>query len=111
MTESFSSKPVSVGSEANKLRFTQLRVHEGRIPVRIISEPYVVLTLRGYAPVVDVFELHEKVKYSLYIQAKSLAEKLEVLRNDNKGLFAGLEFIVSKASTDKFSLYVVESIT
>lgn len=96
------------GQDTAKLKFEQLRVGEGQIPLRIMSEPYVVLTFRGYAPVVDVLHLRQKVNYTMYIQAKTLAEKLEEMRKKNNGRFASLEFLISKASSDRFSAYVVE---
>ncbi len=89
-------------------RFEQLRVGEGQIPLRIISEPYVILTFRGYAPVVDVLHLRQKVNYTMYIQAKSLAEQLEEMRRKNDGEFIDLEFLINKASSDRFSAYVIE---
>ena len=72
-----------------------LKVSTGWIPLEIISEPDVVLTFRGYAPILRVQKCRTGVEYSLYISAKSLAEPLEELRKNNDGILReyGYEFV------------------
>ena len=74
----------------------------------ILSEPYVVMTMRGYAPVVDVQSGADKLM--LYISAKSLSTALEPLVQANGGKFAGLKLRLKKESDDKMAGYVVERV-
>ena len=74
----------------------------------ITSEPYVVFTMRGYAPVLNVFEKKTGREYRIFISAKSLSDKLEKLLLGNGEKFVGLEFWIRKESDDKFSKYLLE---
>src|SRR3989338_2377090 len=90
-------KPISVTTEA--------------VILKIVSEPTVFLTFRGYAPVVEVHldsEPAGETNY-LYIAAKSLSEPLDELRKKNGGKFKGLHLRLRKESTDKFAPYIVQS--
>jgi len=78
------------------------------IKVKIISEPYVILTQRGYAPVVDI-EAEEKPEASMmYISASSLSQALEGFRSENDMKFSGISIKIRKESSDRFAKYVVE---
>ena len=78
--------------------------------LEVTSEPYLVLTFRGYTGAVEVLELATGSRYELLIGGiKSLAESLEPLRASNNGMFRGLRFRVKKESEDRFSPYVVAS--
>ncbi len=90
-------KPISVTTDA--------------VIVKIISEPTVFLTFRGYAPVVEVRldgDSSGETHY-LYIAAKSLSEPVEELRKKNGGKFTGLHLRLRKESPDKFAPYIVQS--
>lgn len=77
--------------------------------LEVNSEPYLVLTFRGYIGAVEVIELATGNHYELFIGGvKSLAESLEPFRISNNGVFRGLRFRIKKASEDRFSVYVVE---
>lgn len=76
------------------------------IEVEVVGEPRVVMTMRGYAPVVDVTSGAEKG--FVYISAKSLSLALEPLVQSNGGKFAGLRLRLKKESDDKMAPYVVE---
>lgn len=78
--------------------------------LQVISEPYVIYTRRGYQPALDVYERKTRKQYVLYIAARSLTEKLEILRRENAGRFNGLEFWIRKESYEKTSPYIVEEI-
>ncbi|MEZ7893490.1 MAG: hypothetical protein QMC67_17275 [Candidatus Wallbacteria bacterium] len=80
------------------------------VTLKIVSEPYVVLTARGYAPVVDVENLADNVKYIFYIQALSVAKILEEFKKENEDKFTGISIKVKKESTDKFAPYIIEKI-
>jgi len=74
----------------------------------VTSEPYLVLTFRGYTGAVEVCELATGSRYELLIGGiKSLAESLEPLRASNNGMFRGLRFKIKKESGERFSPYVV----
>ncbi len=76
--------------------------------VIITSEPYIIFTARGYQPVVKVYDSKARREYFMYISAASLARPLEILRNENSGNFVGLEFWISKESSDRTAKYVIE---
>jgi len=77
--------------------------------LEVTSEPYLVLTFRGYTLAVEVLELVTGSRSELLIGGiKSLAESLEPLRASNNGMFRGLRLRIRKESEDRFSPYVVE---
>jgi len=76
------------------------------VDVEIVSEPYVVMTMRGYAPVVDV--QGPDGKQILYVSSKSISEGLEPLVKANGGKFQGLKLRLRKESEDRMAAYVVE---
>lgn len=78
--------------------------------LKVVSEPYVVFTNRGYAPVVDVENTTDGNKYQFYIQALSIAKKFEELKKENDEKFAGINIKVKKESSDKFAPYIIEKI-
>jgi len=78
--------------------------------LKVISEPYVVFTNRGYAPVVDVENTGDGVKYQFYVQALSIAKKFEEMKKDNNDNFTGLSFKVKKESSEKFAPYIIEKV-
>jgi hypothetical protein len=85
----------------------QLSVGTGWIAVEVTDEPTIVLTFKGYAPILPVKNRINGLPYIMYISAKSLAEPLEKLRASNGGLFKGLIFEVRKESEDRFAKYEV----
>jgi len=91
---------------ADQERKPNLKVGVEWINVEILSEPYVVMTIRGFAPVVDV-----KVptgEFILYISSKSMSDGLVPLLEPADGKFKGLKFRVKKESEDKMARYIVE---
>lgn len=90
-------------------RLPYLKVGTEPVLIRVISEPQVVFTARGYAPVVEVIDCRNEELWLLFIAAKSLADRLESMRKNNGGAFVGLEFWVKKASEDRMAQYVVET--
>ena len=92
----------------SKEALPSLKVSTGWIPLEIVSEPDVVLTFRGYAPILRVQKCRTGVEYSLYISAKSLAEPLEELRKNNGGIFKGIQLRIRKESMEQMSKYQIE---
>lgn len=88
----------------------QLKVSTGWIELEIISEPDVLLTFKGYAPILRVRQLNNKLEYILYISAKSLGDPLERLREDNAGIFKGIQFRVRKKDSTPMAPYEIEAI-
>jgi len=84
----------------------------GTIPsrIKITSEPYVRLSVRGYLPCVTVLLEKPGIEKVLVISAKSLAEPLDKLRTANEGKFSGLRFDLSKADETQMALYVLNNI-
>ena len=87
-----------------------LKVGTGWIELEIVSEPDVILTFRGYAPILRVRNSRTSLEYSLYISARSLAEPLEALRNSNSGNFKGIRFRIRKESMEPMAKYEIEVI-
>lgn len=91
---------------ADQERKPNLKVGVDWIPVEITSEPFVVMTVRGYAPVVDVKTAQGE--FILYISSKSISDGLESLVRQSNGAFKGLKIKVKKESEDKMARYIVE---
>jgi hypothetical protein len=88
----------------------QLRVATGWVEIKVLGGPDVVLTSRGYAPVLVVQHVLTGLFYRLYIGAKTLAEPLEKMRQENGG-FVGLRLRIRKESMDPMSKYQVEELS
>ena len=82
-----------------------IRVTTKWLNIEVVSEPNVLLTYRGYVPVLLVLVDGKRVPRCLYIAAKSLAEPLEEMRQDNNGLFKGLKFQLRKSGDEKTAAY------
>lgn len=91
---------------ADQERKPNLKVGTEWIAVEIVSEPYVVMTIRGFAPVVDVKS--PGGDFMLYISSKSMSDGLVPMLEASEGKFKGLKFRVKKESEDKMARYVVE---
>jgi hypothetical protein len=87
----------------------QFRASDSKSLLKITSEPYVIYTKRGYQAAVDVSETHSGENFFLIISAISLADELEKLRIRRNGKLEGTEIIISKASKDRMSPYIVSS--
>ena len=87
-------------------RKPNLKVGTEWVPVEITSEPYVVMTIRGFAPVVDVKT--PGGDFILYISSKSMSDGLVPMLEASSNVFKGLKFRVKKESEDKMARYVVE---
>jgi hypothetical protein len=85
-----------------------LKVGIGWIDLEVISDPDVVLTFKGYAPILRVRQLNNDLEYILYISAKSLGESLEKLRENNCGVFRGIQFSVRKKDTTPMAPYEIK---
>lgn len=83
-----------------------LKVGTDPVDADIVSEPRVVMTFRGYSPVVEVQS--GGATHVLHISAKSLSMALEPLVKANDGKFTGLKLRLKKESADKMAPYVVE---
>jgi len=94
--------------EQKKREFIRFGVDE--VVVEIVSEPFVVNTFRGFAPVVDVKVEGEEGIKSMYISAKSLADSLTLMVDENGGKFTGLKLKIKKESSDNRAPYIVEQV-
>ena len=91
---------------AEQERKPNLKVGVQAIAVEVLSEPFVVMTVRGYAPVVDVKA--PEGNFILYISSKSISEGLDPLVRANGGTFKGLKLRLRKETEDKMAPYIVE---
>jgi hypothetical protein len=91
---------------AEKERIPNLKVGVEWISVEVVSEPYVVMSIRGYAPVVDV--QGPDGKQILFISSKSISLGLDPLVQANGGKFQGLHLRLRKETADRMAPYVVE---
>ena len=87
-----------------------LKVGTGWIELEIISEVDVVLTFKGYVPILQVKKISNDLEYIFYISASSLGRSLEELRENNGGIFQGIEFRVRKKDAAKTAPYEIEII-
>jgi len=87
-----------------------LKINTGWINFQVVSEPDVLLTFKGYAPVLRVRVEKSGLEKHIYISAKSLAEKLEPMRKENNGVFTGLNLKAKKTSEDRFAPYAIERV-
>jgi len=94
--------------EQRKREFIRFGVEE--VVVEIVSEPFVVNTFRGFAPVVNVKMEGEEEPKSMYISAKSLADSLTPMVEENGGKFTGLKLRIKKESADNRAPYIVEEV-
>ena len=85
-----------------------VKIGTERVKIRLLAEVDVVMTFKGYAPVVRCRVEGEDQEQMLYISAKSLAQHLERMRGLNGGHFTGLEFFLRKESNEKLAQYIVE---
>ena len=91
-----------------KKDISTLKVSTGWVNLTIVGEPDVILTFKGYAPVLPVMLDQNRLEYYLYISAKSIAEKLEPMRQSNEGKFSGLKISIRKTGDDRFSTYDIK---
>ncbi len=84
----------------------QLKVGVSPRLVILHSDPQLIWTRRGYAPVLEVEDLHRGARYILYISAYSLAEPLEK-RRLSVGTLVGATLSLRKQSADPKSRYEV----
>lgn len=97
-----------MGERMGRNGLDQLRLGEGWVHIRVHGEPYVIATFRGYAPVLEVEDIHARTRHYIFMSAKSFMEGIEPLRAANGGGFGGLEFRIRKDSDDRFAKYVIE---
>jgi len=76
--------------------------------IEIVSEPSVVVTFKGYAPVVKARVSTIAEPLPLFIGSKSITDGIEPLRVENGGRFAGLKLRLRKESEDRYARYLVE---
>jgi len=81
------------------------------IEVEAVAEADVLLTFKGYAPILPVKVIKSGLVKHLFISAKSLSTALEEMRKKNKNQFVGLRFRLKKESEEKMSPYIVEKIS
>ena len=94
----------------SKDNIPSLKVGTGWIDLEVISEPDVVLTFKGYAPILRVRKLSNDLEFVLYISAKSLGASLEKFRENNNGVFTGVQFSVRKKDTTPMAPYEIKGI-
>jgi hypothetical protein len=85
-----------------------LRVDIEGVVVRILTEPFVVNTTRGYAPAVNVELEGTGEERTMFIGAKSLSDPLQRMVEANDGKFTGLRLSLKKQSEDRYAGYLVE---
>ena len=90
--------------------FLVFKVNTDWTNFEVVDEPEVVLTVKGYTPILIVKAGNTDIKSKLYIAPKSLAEKLDPLRKQNGDKFKGLKFKLRKESLEKFAKYELEKI-
>lgn len=88
-----------------------LKLGTGWTRIAVIGEPSVILTVRGYAPILTVRQERNDLEYILYISAKSLSDPLELLRKQNGDKFTGLDIELRKTTSERSAPYEVRDAT
>lgn len=89
--------------------FPWLIVETEWIELSVVCEPSIVLTSRGYAPTLRVQKFSTGAEFRLSIRAKSIAQPLEALRQNNQGNFKGLDFRIRKRTMAPISKYEIQA--
>lgn len=82
----------------------RLTVGETWVDVQIQSDPFVVLTRRGYTPALLIRRRHATISEHLLIGAKSIADELEAIRN-KRGTLRGCHVTIRKQTPDRTAPY------
>ena len=90
--------------------FPVAKINTDWTEIEVVGGPEIALTVKGYTPVLIVKIGSSDVKSKLYIAPKSLAEKLEPLRQKNGDSFVGIKFKIRKESMEKFAKYELEKL-
>ncbi len=77
--------------------------------IKIISDPFVVKTSRGYVAAINIINTKNNLISHIIVGAKSITEELEPLR-EKLGTLVGLEIKIRKQSSDPQSLYEISII-
>ena len=85
-----------------------VRVGTQWLQFQVASEPYTVLTGRGYAPVIDVRNLDTLEVCQLFVGARSLSNGLEQLRSQAAVTICGTNIALRKSSEDQYAQYEVK---
>ena len=93
---------------ATEEKAEQLKIGTSLVRFTITSEPGVVPTYRGYAPVLKARIAGEGTEKTLFISSRSLTEIIEKARAKNGGRWTGIELAIQKESDDKFAKYILE---
>ena len=75
----------------------------------MLSEPYVVITFKGYVAALEVLDIASNDHYEFLIAAKSLSDGMEPIRQENGGKFTGMQINIKKDSEERTSRYIVEA--
>ena len=97
---------MDTGKSVEKRPDFHLRVGIDWVSAEVTSEPYVVMSFRGYAPVVDVVSNGEKKM--LFISSKSISLGLDPFVQANGGKFLGMKIRLRKEADSKMAPYLVE---
>jgi hypothetical protein len=90
-------------------RSPTLKVGTEWMEIEIRSDPFVVPTRFGYAPVVEVELLREGKVYTWFIKAASIAEKLEPVRMAH-GSLEGVQVRVCRETAEQTAKYLIEDV-
>lgn len=87
-----------------------LKVGTAWIEIEVTSEVDVVMTFKGYAPVLQVRLIQSGLVKQLYISARSISVPLERFRETNSNRFQGLRLRLRKDGEEATAKYIVEAL-
>lgn len=90
-------------------RYPTLKVGTEWVEIEIRTDPFVVLTRFGYAPVLEVELLSEGKIYTWFVKAASIASKLEPIRMAH-GSLEGVQVRVKRESAEQTAPYLVDDV-
>ncbi len=85
----------------------RLRVGTEWIDLTLEANPYVVVTVRGYAAALAVRD-SSGTSHELLAGAGSICEGIELLREENEGEYEGLRFKIRRESAERTARYEIE---
>ena len=96
-------------SDGQSDRKPTLKVGTDWVEVEIRTDPFVVATRFGYAPVVEVEALREGKVYVWFVKAGSIAEKLEPIRIAH-GSLEGVQVRIRRETAEQTARYLIEDV-
>jgi hypothetical protein len=88
----------------------KIKINSSPRSFKIISEPYVIYTNRGYQAAMDVLDYQKNEQGYIMLSSISLSDQLIIIQEKRNGLLNGALIRIYKESDLKFAQYIIEQI-